>query len=56
MLLNKVKKLKQEKKHCRNQKKARLLNEEITKRFEEEICKKVKEALSNPKSKKNERS
>ena len=44
-LFNEVKSLKEEKKHCQNQEKVRIVDEKTTKRLEVEICKKVEEAL-----------
>jgi arginine/glutamate-rich protein 1 len=45
-LLDKVKRLKEGKKHGQNQENIRALDEETTKRLEEEICKKVEESLN----------
>jgi hypothetical protein len=44
--LDEVTILKEEKKHCQNQEKERILDEESTKRLEGEICKKVEESLN----------
>ena len=44
--MDEVKRLKEEKKHCQNQNKERILDEESTKRLGEEIYKKVEESLN----------
>jgi arginine/glutamate-rich protein 1 len=45
-LLDKVKRLKEEKKNCQNQEERRILDEESTKRLEDEIRMKVEESLN----------
>jgi hypothetical protein len=45
-ILDEVKRLKEEKRHCQNQEKERILDEETTKRLEDEIYQKVEESLN----------
>jgi hypothetical protein len=45
-LFDEVKRLKDEKKHCQNQEKERILDEETTKQLEEKIYKNIEESLN----------